>query len=113
MHWFDIADEAAHEDSLRALAAGGFDEVLDAIGRHFGLDHLVTFSIGLLAVSKADKGVRVRRFFFPFRSTRLGRAFFPARMRTPPSSDAVHGPERRSTSTWTSPNRRDARSTSS
>ena len=57
MHWFDAADEASHEDSLRALAKGGFDEVLNAIGTYLGLDHLVTFSIGLLAVTKADKGV--------------------------------------------------------
>ncbi len=57
MHWFDIADEAAHEDSIRALAKGGYDEVLAAIGEYLGLDHLVTFSIGLLAVTKADKGV--------------------------------------------------------
>lgn len=61
MHWFDIADEAAHEDSLRALAEGGFDEVLNAIGTHLGLNHLVTFSIGLLAVTKADKGVSLAR----------------------------------------------------
>ena len=47
MHWFDIADEAAHEDSLRALAKGGFDEVLNAIGTYLGSDHLVTFSIRL------------------------------------------------------------------
>ena len=57
MHWYDIADEAAHEDSLRALARGGFDEVLNAIGTHLGLNNLVTFSIGLLAVTKAEKGV--------------------------------------------------------
>ena len=57
MHWFDAADEASHEDSLRALAKGGFDEVLNAIGTYLGLDHLTTFSIGLLAVTKADKGV--------------------------------------------------------
>jgi len=56
MHWFDIADEAAHEEALRALAKGGFDEVLNAIGTYLGLDNLVSFSIGILAVTKADKG---------------------------------------------------------
>lgn len=56
MHWFDAADEASHEDSLRALAKGGFDEVLNGIGNYLGLNHLTAFSIGLLAVTKADKG---------------------------------------------------------
>jgi len=56
MHWFDIADEAAHEDSLRALAKGGFDEVLNSIGTYLGSKHLTSFSIGLLAVTKAGKG---------------------------------------------------------
>jgi len=56
MHWFDAADEASHEEALRALAKGGFDEVLNAIGTYLGLDHLVSFSIGILAVTKADKG---------------------------------------------------------
>mmetsp|Transcript_19450 Transcript_19450/g.42294 ORF Transcript_19450/g.42294 Transcript_19450/m.42294 type:complete len:820 (-) Transcript_19450:205-2664(-) len=56
MHWFDIGDEAAHEDSLRALAKGGFDEVLNTIGTYLGSKQLVSFSIGLLAVTKAGKG---------------------------------------------------------
>ena len=56
MHWFDVADEASHEDGLRALAKGGFDEVLNAIGTFLGLDNLVSFSIGLLAVTKSEKG---------------------------------------------------------
>lgn len=56
MHWFDAADEASHEDSLRALAKAGFDDVLKAIGNFLGLDNLVAFSIGLLAVTKSDKG---------------------------------------------------------
>jgi len=28
MHWFNTADESAYEDFLRALAKGGFDQVL-------------------------------------------------------------------------------------
>lgn len=56
MHWFDVADEAAHEESLRVLAKGGFDQVLKAIGTSLGLDHLVSFGIGILAVTKAEKG---------------------------------------------------------
>jgi len=57
MHWFDPADEFAYEESLRALADGGFDDVLHAIGTHLGMDNLASFAIGLLAVTKADKGV--------------------------------------------------------
>ena len=56
MHWFDVADEAAHEESLRVLAKGGFEQVLQAAGKALGLDHLVSFGIGILAVTKADKG---------------------------------------------------------
>ncbi|KAL7543508.1 hypothetical protein ACHAXR_012794 [Thalassiosira sp. AJA248-18] len=56
MHWFDVADEAAHEESLRVLAEGGFDVVLNAIGKYLGMEHIASFGIGLLAVSKADKG---------------------------------------------------------
>lgn len=56
MHWFDAADEASHEDSLRALARGGYDKVMKAVGEYLGLEHLTTFSIGLLAVTKAEKG---------------------------------------------------------
>ena len=37
MHWFNTADEAAHEDVLRALARGGFDEVIKGIANEFGL----------------------------------------------------------------------------
>ena len=65
MHWFDAGDEASHEDSLRALAKGGFDEVLNGIGHYLGLNHLTAFSIGLLAVTKADKGVSVASYLFP------------------------------------------------
>ena len=53
---FLFSDEAAHEEAIRALAKGGFDEVLNAIGTYLGLDNLVSFSIGILAVTRADKG---------------------------------------------------------
>lgn len=56
MHWFDVADEASHEESLRVLSKGGYDDVLNAIGTFLGLEHIATFGIGLLAVTKADKG---------------------------------------------------------
>lgn len=57
MHWFNTANELAHEDSLRALAKGGFDQVLAGIGEKFGLDHLHVDSLGFVAVTNCDRGV--------------------------------------------------------
>lgn len=57
MHWFNTADELSHEDALRALAKGGFDLVLEAIGKEFGLDHLHVDSVGFVAVTNCDRGV--------------------------------------------------------
>ncbi|KAL7546267.1 hypothetical protein ACHAWF_009602 [Thalassiosira exigua] len=56
MHWFDTADERAHEDALRALARGGFDTVLQAIGEAFDLDSLHVDSVGFVAVTNCDRG---------------------------------------------------------
>lgn len=56
MHWFNVADELAHEDSLRALAKGGFDEVLNAIGEQFNLDSLHVDSMGFVAVTNCERG---------------------------------------------------------
>ncbi|KAL7542150.1 hypothetical protein ACHAXR_011563 [Thalassiosira sp. AJA248-18] len=56
MHWFNTADELSHEDSLRALAKGGFDEVLKGIGEKFGLDSLHVDSFGFVAVTNCDRG---------------------------------------------------------
>lgn len=56
MHWFNTADELAHEDSLRALAKGGFDQVLDGIGKKFGLDTLHVDSLGFVAVTNCERG---------------------------------------------------------
>mmetsp|Transcript_11156 Transcript_11156/g.16738 ORF Transcript_11156/g.16738 Transcript_11156/m.16738 type:complete len:86 (+) Transcript_11156:278-535(+) len=57
MHWFNTntADELAHEDYfLRALAKGGFDQVLQGIGAMYGLDTLHVVSVGFLAVPIAN-----------------------------------------------------------
>lgn len=56
MHWFNTADEAAHEDVLRALARGGFDEVIKGIANEFGLDSVIVDSFGFLAVTHCDNG---------------------------------------------------------
>lgn len=56
MHWFNTADELSHEDGLRALAKGGFDEVLKGIGEKFGLDTLHVDSFGFVAVTNCDRG---------------------------------------------------------
>ncbi|KAK1733850.1 hypothetical protein QTG54_015377 [Skeletonema marinoi] len=62
MHWFDIAVVVfffilcSTRRSTSSTCQGGFDEVLNAIGTYLGLDNLVSFSIGILAVTKADKG---------------------------------------------------------
>lgn len=56
MHWFNTGDELSHEDALRALAKGGFDEVLKGIGEEFGLDSLHVDSFGFVAVTNCERG---------------------------------------------------------
>lgn len=56
MHWFNTGDELSHEDALRALAKGGFDEVLKGIGEEFGLDTLHVDSFGFVAVTNCERG---------------------------------------------------------
>lgn len=56
MHWFNVADEMAHEDALRALAKGGFDQVLRGIGEKFNLDTLYVDSVGFVAVTECERG---------------------------------------------------------
>jgi hypothetical protein len=56
MHWFNVADELAHEDALRALSKGGFDSVLQAIGEQFNLDTLHVDSVGFVAVTHCERG---------------------------------------------------------
>ncbi|KAL3810922.1 hypothetical protein ACHAXA_008772 [Cyclostephanos tholiformis] len=56
MHWFNTADELSHEDALRALAKGGFDDVLRGIGETFDLDELHVDSFGFVAVTECERG---------------------------------------------------------
>ena len=56
MHWFDITNNGARKYLLRVLAKGGLYEVLNIIGTYLGFNHIVTFNIGLLTVTKNDKG---------------------------------------------------------
>ena len=56
MHWFNTADELSHEDALRALAKGGFDKVLEGIGKEFGLETLHVDSFGFVAVTACERG---------------------------------------------------------
>ena len=56
MHWFYTADELSHEDSLRALARGGFDTVLRGIGKRFGLETLYVDKLSFIAVTNCQRG---------------------------------------------------------
>ena len=56
MHWISPADAESHDDYLRALGEGGFDEVLDGIGKTLGLEGLVCFHVTFIGVSHCDKG---------------------------------------------------------
>lgn len=53
-HWFNTADELAHEDALHTLAKGGFDAVLEGMGPHFDLDELHVDSVGFFSMTKND-----------------------------------------------------------
>ena len=46
----------SHEDSLRALARGGFDAVLQGIGNRFGLETLHVYKLGFIAVTNSQGG---------------------------------------------------------
>ena len=56
MHWISPRDGPAHDDFLRALSAGGFDEALEAIGKKFGFDNLVVYFLNFIAVTHCEKG---------------------------------------------------------
>ncbi|KAL7540281.1 hypothetical protein ACHAXR_009997 [Thalassiosira sp. AJA248-18] len=55
-HWFNTVDELSHEDALRALAKGGFDDVLKGIGELYDLDALHVDGIGFMAITNCDGG---------------------------------------------------------
>jgi hypothetical protein len=48
------AHEASHVHFLKALSAAGFDQVLDAVGKHFNWEGAVVTHISLLAISSGD-----------------------------------------------------------
>eukprot|EP00592_Proboscia_alata_P016824 CAMPEP_0194398958 /NCGR_PEP_ID=MMETSP0174-20130528/126395_1 /TAXON_ID=216777 /ORGANISM="Proboscia alata, Strain PI-D3" /LENGTH=333 /DNA_ID=CAMNT_0039195317 /DNA_START=883 /DNA_END=1881 /DNA_ORIENTATION=- len=56
MHWTSPADEEAHDDYLRVLSAGGFDEVLEGVGTYFGLEALSAYHLSFIGVSQCEKG---------------------------------------------------------
>jgi hypothetical protein len=57
MHWASPADESAHDDYLRVLSAGGFDEVLEGVGNYFGLEGLCAYHLSFIGVSQCEKGL--------------------------------------------------------
>ncbi|KAL3770125.1 hypothetical protein ACHAW5_009666 [Stephanodiscus triporus] len=56
MHWISPADEKTHEEYLDVLARGNFDVVLDAVGKHLGLEGLVAYHLTFIGVSHSEKG---------------------------------------------------------
>jgi len=56
MHWTSPADETAHDDYLRVLSAGGFDQVLEKVGTYFDLDGLSAYHLSFIGVSHCEKG---------------------------------------------------------
>lgn len=55
-HWLSTSSEEAHEEYLQVLAEGGFDIVLEGIGKYFGLDDLVCYSVGFVVLDQCDEG---------------------------------------------------------
>ena len=56
MHWFDVIDEEAYEETLQVLKRGGFDTVLNAIGTEFKSEGLMIAAMGFIVVSHAKGG---------------------------------------------------------
>jgi len=56
MHWVSPADESAHDDFLRVLGAGGFDRVLESVGKYFELEALSAYHLSFIGVSHCEKG---------------------------------------------------------
>lgn len=54
MHWISPSDKKSHNDYLKALSRGGFDQVLDAIGKTFGLEGLVAYQVTFIGVSHCE-----------------------------------------------------------
>jgi hypothetical protein len=55
-HWISPFNEGTHIEFLNALSKGGFDKVLDCIGKKFGFDGLVAYHLSFIGVSHCVKG---------------------------------------------------------
>jgi hypothetical protein len=55
MVWLDPGDESAFESLLGVLRRGGFDKVLDQIGKTFDLNSLMIQGVGAIFLSKYSK----------------------------------------------------------
>jgi len=53
MHWVEPYDDSTNQNFLKVLGRGGFDEVLDSMGKFFDLDGIYIFSISIISVSNA------------------------------------------------------------
>lgn len=56
MHWFSPGSAAAHEDYLQTLSLAGFDEILESVGEHLGMDGLVAYHVTFIGVSFSNRG---------------------------------------------------------
>lgn len=54
MVWLDPGDETTFESLLGVLRRGGFDKVLEAVGKTFDLDSLMIQGVGAIFLSKYD-----------------------------------------------------------
>ena len=65
MHWLSPNDEEAQIDFLKMLGSSGFDEVVSAIGRQFGLRGLQCYHLSFMIVSQCSKGFVHKDFTDP------------------------------------------------
>jgi hypothetical protein len=56
MVWLDPGDESCYESLLGVLRRGGFDKVLDSIGKTFDLNGLMLQGIGAIFLSQNENG---------------------------------------------------------
>jgi len=56
MHWIDVANERAYEETLQLLREGDFDTVLQAIGREYGSQGLYMGGLGFIIASHVPAG---------------------------------------------------------
>merc|ERR1712238_371590 len=61
MIWLDPADEECFESLLSVLRRGGFDVILESVGRKFNLDSLMIQGIGAIFLSHFDHDEEYRQ----------------------------------------------------